>query len=151
MAAGARSRWDRVVKERPQCVLVDDDQDFLTFARYAFAHLHPEFEVIAFREPSQALDFLTRHPADLVISDFRMPQMDGLVLTRTLRAFDRRLPIVIMSSDHIESAAAVAGADAFVPKQSFLARLASVLGTLGFTHPEPERAAPLQPAGRSDG
>ena len=48
----------------------------------------------------KALAFLKEHDVDLVLSDLKMPKMDGTTLIRKLKLseFGRRLPIIVISS-----------------------------------------------------
>ena len=67
--------------------------------------------LVALREPSS--------PIDLVLTDYAMPDMDGLALVRRLREQDFDGPIVVMSvyGGHLsEEDVRDAGADAFLHK-----------------------------------
>ncbi len=71
-----------------------------------------------------ALEMLTHEPADLVVTDLEMPNMDGFVLTRSIRANAHlaNIPVLIVSShvsqeDHLKGLDA--GADAYIVKTSF--------------------------------
>ncbi|WBV41930.1 EAL domain-containing protein [Pseudoroseomonas cervicalis] len=55
------------------------------FSRLALS-LERDVQVEAFGDPQAALDWLAGHEADLVVTDFRMPGMDGAEFTRRLRA-----------------------------------------------------------------
>jgi CheY-like chemotaxis protein len=46
------------------------------------------YEVVTARSGHEALDQFKERPFDLVITDLRMPGMDGVELTRAIRAFD---------------------------------------------------------------
>lgn len=55
------------------------------FARLAVS-LDKDVRVEAFGDPREALAWLRDNSADLVVTDFRMPEMDGAEFTRQLRA-----------------------------------------------------------------
>ncbi|MFC7609679.1 response regulator [Teichococcus aestuarii] len=55
------------------------------FARLAVS-LDKDVRVEAFGDPRRALDWLRDNSADLVVTDFRMPEMDGAEFTRQLRS-----------------------------------------------------------------
>ena len=111
----------------PRCVLVDDDADFLALARVYLARECPHLEVVTFGDGAPAFDFLARYSVDVLITDYRMPELDGLRLTRRVRACARDILIVVMSADNVEAQALVAGADAFVPKHDFALRIGAIV------------------------
>jgi putative nucleotidyltransferase with HDIG domain len=53
----------------------------------------------------QALESLSTHPVDLVLSDMVMPEMDGLQLLSWLRTHDRDIPVIMVTAMHDVSAA----------------------------------------------
>jgi CheY-like chemotaxis protein len=54
-------------------------------------------KVHAFRNGAEALEYLTQNPVDLLLTDYRMPIMDGLKLIREARKFGYEGPIVLTS------------------------------------------------------
>jgi CheY-like chemotaxis protein len=85
-------------RERPTILVVDDDPDI----RFALASiLELSFDVIDAEHGAQALELLERHRVSLVITDVRMPVMDGRELVRRIRGDPRwaRLPILVQTGD----------------------------------------------------
>jgi len=73
----------------------------------------------------QALGEMKEWPPDLVITDLRMPNMDGLELCRRIR-HDSRIPIIVLSvkgEEKIKVEALDAGADDYVMKPFSTAEL----------------------------
>ena len=70
--------------ERPQCLIVDDEPRL----RQVFVHLmrNDGFDCIEAENGEQALAVLERQPITLVMSDLRMPKLDGIELLREIRA-----------------------------------------------------------------
>jgi two-component system response regulator YesN len=60
---------------------VDDESGQLEILSNIIRELYPHYEVISFDNSIKALDYVGSHPADVVISDIRMPVMDGLELS----------------------------------------------------------------------
>jgi len=61
--------------------------------------LNPGLRVDGFADPREALEAAKRSPPDLIITDFRMPAMDGIEFTRQLRV-DSQLadvPIIVIT------------------------------------------------------
>ena len=65
-------------------MLVDDD-DIALAALSALFTLETDYQILSFREPREALEEARRAPLDLVISDFLMPQMNGLELLKRIQ------------------------------------------------------------------
>jgi putative two-component system response regulator len=84
-------------KSKGTVVVVDDD----SLMRESLSVLLRSrgFTVSAFRDGSSALAHLLEHPADLVLADFNMPQMNGLALMARIRAVDPDTPVVLMTGN----------------------------------------------------
>ena len=72
----------------------------------------------------EALKNLETFPADLVITDINMPEMDGLNLTKSIRSKDRfmHLPVIVVSSldnEEDKQRGISVGADAYISKNQF--------------------------------
>lgn len=119
----------------PSCVVIDDRPDLLALEVQIVATVHPGLKPIAFDSSIEALDFLRENSVDLILTDYRMPFVDGLQLIRAVRLVDRDVPIIMMSGEHLESAALSAGANAFVLKPALLRNLAAILAELGLSAP----------------
>ena len=68
------------------------------FAKLA-ASIEQGVSVKAFGEPADALAWIKDHPPELVITDFKMPQMDGAEFIRQLRLLGngRDVPVVVIT------------------------------------------------------
>src|SRR3954462_6255056 len=72
-------------EERPDLILVvDDDQDIAGFV--AFNLKVHGYDVIRARDGQDALEVMETQRPDLAVIDWMMPRMDGVELTRRLRA-----------------------------------------------------------------
>lgn len=98
----------------------------------------------------QALNEMKSWPPDLIITDLRMPTMDGLELCRRVRK-DSRIPIIVLSvkgEETIKVEALDAGADDYIIKPfSVNELLARVRATLRRTASNAEPETPLIAAG----
>lgn len=56
------------------------------------------FQVVVAGDGNTALDLMARHRPAAVITDLKMPEMDGLELLGRLRAADDSLPVVLMTA-----------------------------------------------------
>ena len=84
--------------------LVDDDAFVLTALR-AYLASSERIEVAStFNRAVDALAFLRRVPVDVLLTDVRMPEMDGLeLLTRVRRQWPRTAVVVLTSFDDDEA------------------------------------------------
>ena len=65
--------------------LIDDETGQLQILQQIVQNLAPDFEVLAFSSPTEALGWLTRNNIHAVLCDIRMEEMDGLTLCRRIR------------------------------------------------------------------
>ncbi|SCF26135.1 diguanylate cyclase (GGDEF) domain-containing protein [Micromonospora viridifaciens] len=85
--------------ERPDVVLVvDDDEDIARFVGFNL-RLHG-FEVLHASDGQEALEVIERQRPDLAVVDLMMPRIDGLELTRRLRAdpMTSALPVIMLTA-----------------------------------------------------
>jgi two-component system, NtrC family, response regulator AtoC len=99
-------------------ILVCDDEELI---RWSLAeHLRGEgFTVIEAEDGLDALEKVERHAPDLMISDIKMPRMDGLTALRTLRERDFDLPVIMLTAHGAVDSAIEAtelGAKAYLSK-----------------------------------
>ncbi|HEY1086754.1 MAG TPA: response regulator, partial [Archangium sp.] len=94
------------------------------------------YHVVQAVDGAQAMDVLARETADIVVTDLEMPQVDGLELTRRLKAHAtwRALPVVIVTTRGSEAdrkRGMEAGADGYVTKGDLVRQdLVDVVGRL---------------------
>lgn len=130
-------------------LLVEDAPEFRAILRTILGQ-HPDLSVVAEADDGVAGLAAARQLApDVVVTDLQMPKMDGLELTRQLRAWQPDLPIVMLTAfpgPAIMDDAFCAGVNAFLEKSSgtheLPALLRDVLASAGFVPPAPGTHAP---------
>ncbi len=82
--------------EKPVVVIVDDEDMVLTSIR-SFLELETDYEVKAFLSAGEALKFIETNEVDLVVSDYLMPEMDGISFLAKVRDLRPEAPRIILT------------------------------------------------------
>lgn len=108
-------------------MIVDDDAAWLDSMKNELEKYSGEFSVIPAYDGRQALDRLENEDASIVVSDLRMPGMDGFeLLSRVLVQYPDISVIIITAYDRPKTREVVfkSGADDYMPKPFDAAELA---------------------------
>jgi DNA-binding NtrC family response regulator len=82
----------------PQKILVvDDELDMLMLLRMIIED-NTDYEVETTNNPSEGLKLLSDNDYDLVISDLKMPGMDGIELFGEMREIKSDIPVIIITA-----------------------------------------------------
>ncbi|HPX89463.1 MAG TPA: sigma 54-interacting transcriptional regulator [Methylophilaceae bacterium] len=77
-------------------LIVDDDADILKLLEMRLTA--SGYNVIAASTAQQALTLFGMHPIALVISDLRMPEMDGFALFEAVHRLDSTIPFILLTA-----------------------------------------------------
>lgn len=101
---------------RPKILLLDDEQDLLDMYKEILAQLPSQPEIHLANSGARAIALLEAEPFTLLISDLRMPKMDGLQVLSIVRRKFPDLRVVVMTSitdEQYRSRAYAMGVDLF--------------------------------------
>ena len=115
-------------------LIVDDDQEMLLSLKEGFEKYNATFSVLMAGDGIVATEKLEKETISLVITDLRMPRMDGFALLSKIMEQYPDIPVIIMtgySTPEMESLAQEGGAVGYVEKPFMIDDLAKkVLATL---------------------
>ncbi len=77
-------------------VIVDDEEMVLTSLN-SFLALETDYTVKTFTSAKEALDFIAKEAIDLVMSDYLMPEMDGISFLAEVKKLRPEVPRIILT------------------------------------------------------
>lgn len=102
MKSSPKRAYDRT----SHILIVDDDETLLKFFKI---HLNKFFSrVLVVKNGKEAIDTLKEKEIDLILTDIRMPRVDGLQLLNKVRKLDASIPVFLISGGLIEDEQAAA-------------------------------------------
>ncbi|MFM1992083.1 MAG: hypothetical protein RJA99_5040 [Pseudomonadota bacterium] len=137
-----------------EVVIVDDNPVNLTVMEHLVGRVDGA-ESRGFRDAAAGLDWCRRHDPDLVIVDYKMPDVDGLAFIEQVRALPGRteLPLLMITANtdrDLRRQALEAGATDFlhkpVDRAEFTARVRNMLRLRGMNRRLTDRAIELEHA-----
>ncbi len=110
-----------VLRRQRKVLIVDDESTGRTILSKIIQQVEDDIAVEAFDNPLEALKWLDDNHPDLIVTDYRMPEMNGIELIRKIRERPGMLDIPIMvitvvSEKSVRYDALEAGATAFLTR-----------------------------------
>lgn len=85
-------------------VIVDDEPDLLDLLKLILTE-KTTHKILTTTDPHQAIEWCKKYNADVLISDLRMPEMEGIELLKIIKQMDPNLPLILITAfGTIESA-----------------------------------------------
>jgi two-component system response regulator AtoC len=93
-----------MLPERKQVLIVDDEPNL---RKILSAQLTRDgYDVLTAEDGEQGLHLLREHHIDLVITDLKMPKVDGMTLLKRALEIEPELPVVLITAQSRPSSAA---------------------------------------------
>ena len=108
----SRAQMDRLL-------IIDDDDVLLSALPWPIKRRMPYITIDTADTPEEALRHVYSEDYDVILSDIRMPRMDGVTLLRKLRAIQPETPVILCTAcgeEGLRREANAAGAFAFITK-----------------------------------
>ncbi|MDP3030164.1 MAG: sigma-54 dependent transcriptional regulator [Deltaproteobacteria bacterium] len=77
-------------------LIVDDEKNYLIVLKELLSE--ENYEVITAENALQALEIFKESDLDLVLTDMRMPKIDGIELLENIRSINSEIPVIIMTA-----------------------------------------------------
>lgn len=100
-------------------VLYVDDQELWRCTISDYLPLLGNYQITTAESGESALQLLSLQSFDIIISDYQMPEMDGIDLLSRIRAIDTTTPFILFTGVNLEElmSADTRGADFLITKQ----------------------------------
>ena len=85
------------MSENSQKIIVVDDEEMVLTSLDAFLTLETDYEIFTFSSAVKALEFAKSNDFDLVISDYLMPEMDGITFLANIRDIKPEVPRIVLT------------------------------------------------------
>jgi DNA-binding NtrC family response regulator len=83
--------------ENRQTIVIVDDEDMVLKSLGSFLSLETEYNVEAFLSANKALEYIKNNSVDLVVSDYLMPEMDGITFLAKVKEVKPQVPRIILT------------------------------------------------------
>lgn len=98
--------------KKPRILIADDEQKFRRILQIILSSRHYDIDLA--ENGLEARDYFQQHPYDLVITDLKMPQMDGMALLDFIHREKPDVPVIVITAyGSVESAVKAMKAGAF--------------------------------------
>ena len=83
--------------ENSQTIIIVDDEEMVLTSLSSFLSLETEYNVITYTSAKEALNFVKNNEVDLVVSDYLMPEMDGIRFLAQVKKIKPEVPRIILT------------------------------------------------------
>lgn len=78
-------------------ILLVDDEDMVLTSLSAYLELETDYDVVTFTSAKEAIGYVDQNPIDLVMSDYLMPEMDGIAFLAQVKERQPEAPRIILT------------------------------------------------------
>lgn len=120
---------------RQTVLIIDDQPTVLAIHTAVLKSLSMDLRIVSMTDPKAALEWLRQKPVDLIVTDYRMHQMDGIHFVNTVRdsSIEPMRPIIVVTAlkdEKIHQQLLAAGVSACLVKPARAAQLSKIARTL---------------------
>ena len=85
--------------EKDATLVIVDDEEMVLNSLKSFLELETEYDIQSFTAPEEALQYAASGEPDLIVSDFLMPDMNGIELLRAFGKLHPQAPRILMTGN----------------------------------------------------
>ncbi len=89
---------DAAEKTAATLLYVEDDDSIRDLVNLMVSRRFPELTILTANDGRNGLELYKTHHPDIVLTDIRMPVMDGIAMAREIRAIDEKAQIIALSA-----------------------------------------------------
>jgi two-component system response regulator GlrR len=79
-------------------LIVDDDEAVLFVLQETFSRLDEGYQVVSSTSGREAMEQLAKEPCEVLVTDLRMRDMDGVQLTEAVRSTSPGMPVIWLTA-----------------------------------------------------
>lgn len=98
MQQGHSYPGDRILNDNLYRILVVDDEEIVALGLRDGLEVLADCDVSIETDPERALGHFREAPFDLLITDYKMPRMDGITLAKQVREFFPETSIILLTA-----------------------------------------------------
>jgi two-component system, OmpR family, response regulator CpxR len=110
-----REHGVKIMRPKKNILIVDDNEADLSVTKFLL-EMHA-YRVFATVDPAEAVTLFSAHTIDLVLTDFLMPDLDGLQLVARLKEIASYVPMIVLG-DPLKLSGTLHQADAILNKST---------------------------------
>jgi CheY-like chemotaxis protein len=114
-------------------LLVDDEPSMTDMMRVVLSNKAPHFSLSAANSGQECLEYLSTNKVDCIISDYQMPEMDGMDLLKNIRTQGNEVPFIFFTGQGNEEVAREAfkeGANDYFTKSVGFAHFTRIINSV---------------------
>lgn len=129
-------------KRKKRILIVDDDQHLLELLEQTLSAVG--YETVAAGGGVEAVDILSQQTFDLMVTDVKMPNIDGISLLKRVRRHYPDMPVLFITGVASAEIVAAADPDGFLAKPFRISRIEELIETTlnSEKQPDPMRTRP---------
>jgi DNA-binding NtrC family response regulator len=93
-----RQEKDMSDPDESNIIVIVDDEEIVLASLKSFLDMETEYSIKTFSSPAKALEYIKSNAIGVVVSDFLMPEMDGISFLAKVRDVQPEAPRIILTA-----------------------------------------------------